>query len=221
MIKKVKRPLAVATTCLLVVAAILAAVYALGQYALGRMLSEDALMTARLWSQARLQGRQHGSGRAVAGADTETIAEALGIAHIDRLLLVSAEGDPIAVCAPAADGAADFTRVMASAIGPEIAPFSRGERRLHRSTASAGSASSPTAAGSSFRPKEPAARGSRSAWTRRTRRPSLPRPSPARWRSAAASPPSPSSPSWPASAIGSASSMPRTPPSASSLCTTS
>ena len=121
MIKKVKRPLAVATTCLLVVAAILAAVHMLGQYALGRMLSEDALMTAATWSQTAFKGGSMDPA-VLSDADTDKIRKALGIAHIDRLLLVSAEGDPMPLRA-GGDGAADFTRVMASAIGPETAPF--------------------------------------------------------------------------------------------------
>ncbi len=111
-----KKPLATAATLVLVASGILAAVYGLGQYALGRMMADDAVTSADLWSRAL--NRNDGSLEVtLAGTSTETLASTLHIASIDRVLLIPAERNPIAFHGP--DASAELKQAVAGTAGAE------------------------------------------------------------------------------------------------------
>ena len=87
----VKRPLATAVTVVLVAGGVLSAVYALGQYALGHMMAEDAITRAEIWSGSLRGGAVE---VALAGPNPEALAGSLRLANIDRVLLVPLKGRP-------------------------------------------------------------------------------------------------------------------------------
>jgi diguanylate cyclase (GGDEF)-like protein len=116
-----KRPLATALIIVLVAGGVLTVAYALGQYALGRMMADDALTRAELWTKAL--GHSNGGIEArLAGISPEALKRTLSAAGIDRLLLVPASGNPIAIHGP--DATAELKNVVASVVGPEP-PLSR------------------------------------------------------------------------------------------------
>ena len=108
-----RKPLTTAVTLAGVILAVLVAVYVLGEFALGRMLKEDALATAELWSRAL--GQQNDLETALAGANPEALDSTLRIADIDRLLLVPAAQNPIAFRGQT--GAAELVGVTGAAKG--------------------------------------------------------------------------------------------------------
>ncbi len=88
-----KKPLTTVVTLILVAAGVLATVYGLGEYAIGRMMRDDALTTAELWSRAL---NRHGDlETTLAATSPDTLESTLNIAAIDRVLLIPARGDPI------------------------------------------------------------------------------------------------------------------------------
>ena len=109
-----KRPLATAATIVLVAGGVLAAVYALGQYALGRMMADDALTRAELWTNSLSRGGVEIEA-ALAGTRPETLEGTLRIANIDRVLLIPESGNPIPVHGP--DASAELKSAVASAVG--------------------------------------------------------------------------------------------------------
>jgi diguanylate cyclase (GGDEF)-like protein len=108
-----KKPLTTAITLVLVAAGVLASVYGLGQYAIGRMMREDALTTAGLWSRSL---DRHGDLEAtLQAASPETLKSTLHIAGIDRLLLIPSDRDPIGL--QGNDASAELAQVVAGATG--------------------------------------------------------------------------------------------------------
>jgi diguanylate cyclase (GGDEF)-like protein len=96
-LKKIeKKPLTTAATLVVAGACVLAGVYALGEYALGRMLQKDALTSAELWT--RTLGWSGGDLEAtLKGMGADGLTRTLEIAGIDRLLLLSPDGEPIPI----------------------------------------------------------------------------------------------------------------------------
>jgi hypothetical protein len=116
-LKKIeKKPLATAATLVVVAGGILAAVYALGEFALGRMMADDALTIADLWSRS-LDRDGRGLEATLAGTSEETLASTLHIAKIDRVVLIPAGRNPIVVHGPNAD--AELKQVVAGNTGGE------------------------------------------------------------------------------------------------------
>jgi diguanylate cyclase (GGDEF)-like protein len=111
-----KKPLATAATLLLVAAGIFAAVYALGEYALARMMADDALTTANIWSQTIHRGNG-GIEAALAGTDPETLSSTLKITKIDRVVLIPENREPITAYGP--DSGSELKQVIAKTLGPE------------------------------------------------------------------------------------------------------
>jgi len=106
-----KKPLTTAATLVVAAACILAGVYALGQYALGRMLQQDALASAELW--ARTLGWDGGDLQAALDkVGPDGLRRTLEIAGIDRLLLLSSDGEAIPIAG--SDGGADLARTATS-----------------------------------------------------------------------------------------------------------
>ena len=91
-----KKPLATAATLVVAAACVVAGVYALGEYALGRMLQKDALSAAELWT--RTLGWKGGDlETTLKGISADGLNRTLEIAGIDRLLLLSPDGEPIPI----------------------------------------------------------------------------------------------------------------------------
>jgi diguanylate cyclase (GGDEF)-like protein len=111
-----KKPLATIATLVLVAAGIVAAVYALGEFALGRMMADDALTSAEIWSQTLKRG-SGGIEATLAGTNPETLASTLKITKIDRVLLIPEKREPLTVHGP--DASAELKQVIATRIGPK------------------------------------------------------------------------------------------------------
>jgi diguanylate cyclase (GGDEF)-like protein len=111
-----KKPLAKAASLALLVCAVLAAVYVLGQLALGRMLAGDAASTSEVW--ARSVVKDYGNLEAtLAGTSPEVLESTLSIADIDGLVLISpSNGLTTVYGANAAEG---LENVVASAVGTD------------------------------------------------------------------------------------------------------
>jgi diguanylate cyclase (GGDEF)-like protein len=93
--ENVRKPFTTTVTVILVAVAVVGAVYGLGQFAIGRMMKEDALTTAELWTRAL---ERHGDLEStLTKASSETLESTLHIAEIDRLLLIPVNGDPVAL----------------------------------------------------------------------------------------------------------------------------
>ncbi len=88
-----KKPFTTVVTLVLVAVGVLAAVYGLGEYAIGRMMRDDALSTAELWSRAL--DRNGDLETTLKATSPEALESTLSIAAIDRVLLIPASGDPI------------------------------------------------------------------------------------------------------------------------------
>lgn len=112
----VTRQLATAVTVALVAAGVLSAVYALGQYALGHMMADEAIARAELWS--RTLGNGASIETALAGSTPEALAGTLRLANIDRVLLISKKGDPLPVYGP--DDSAQLGNVVAARAGTRL-----------------------------------------------------------------------------------------------------
>jgi len=109
-----KKPLATAATLLLVAAGMIAAVYALGEYALARMMADDALTTADIWSQT-IDRSAGGIEASLAGTNPETLASTLKITKIDRLVLIPENREPLTVYGP--DSGSELKQVIAKTLG--------------------------------------------------------------------------------------------------------
>lgn len=112
-----KKPLATAATLLLVAGGIFAAVYALGEYALARLMADDALTTANLWSQT-IQRGNGGIEAALAGTDPDALSSTLKITKIDRVVLIPENRQPITVYGP--DSGSELKQVIAKTVGREL-----------------------------------------------------------------------------------------------------
>ncbi len=121
MTKIERKPLATIISLVIVAAGILAAVYALGHYALGRMMEDDALTSAELWSRS-LDRNGGDLEAALAGTSPNMLQSTLRIANIDRLLLIPTKGDPIPFYG--SDGGAELKQVLAATATPPKSLFS-------------------------------------------------------------------------------------------------
>jgi diguanylate cyclase (GGDEF)-like protein len=110
-----RKPLATAATLLIVAAGIVAAVYALGEYALSRMMSDDALTTADIWSQT-IHRDNGGIAATLAGTDPDVLTNTLKITKIDRVVLIPEKGDPITVYGP--ESGSELKQVIARKVDP-------------------------------------------------------------------------------------------------------
>jgi diguanylate cyclase (GGDEF)-like protein len=108
-----KRPLTTALSLAVTGALVLAGVQALGQYALGRMLEQNALRLSELWTRT-LGGVGKDIETALAGVDARTLETTLNITGIDRLLLIPSDRDPLALYG--SDGERDLRLVADGAL---------------------------------------------------------------------------------------------------------
>ena len=111
-----KKPLATVATLALVAAGIFAAVYALGEFALGRMMADDALTSAEIWSQTLNRG-SGGIEATLAGTNPDVLESTLKITKIDRVLLIPEKREPLAVQGP--DASAELKQIIATRLGPK------------------------------------------------------------------------------------------------------
>jgi diguanylate cyclase (GGDEF)-like protein len=77
-------------------AAVLAGLYALGEYTLGRMLKRDAVATANLWARA-IMTEDANLRQALAAVSDEALARTLAVASIDSVLIIPKQGDLLTV----------------------------------------------------------------------------------------------------------------------------
>jgi diguanylate cyclase (GGDEF)-like protein len=106
-----KKPLTTVATLVIAAAGILAGVYVLGQYAIGRMLQQDALASAELW--ARALGWDGGDPQAALDKiEPDRLTRTLEVTGIDRVLLISHDGGPIPFVG--SDGSADLASTVKS-----------------------------------------------------------------------------------------------------------
>ncbi len=110
---KKKKPLTTIVTLILVAGGVLAAVYGLGQKAIGRMMRDDAVTTAELWSRSLDRGGDLET--TLAAVSPETLESTLHIASIDRVLLIPSDRDPITVHGSGATG--ELAEVAAKVTG--------------------------------------------------------------------------------------------------------
>ena len=109
-----RKPLTKIASLALLVGVILASVYMVGQFALARMMAQDALTTAEIWSRSVLDGS--GSEATLAGLNPDTLASTLDIANIDGLVIVAADGGLTALVG--SNAAAHLQHVIAGTAGP-------------------------------------------------------------------------------------------------------
>jgi diguanylate cyclase (GGDEF)-like protein len=99
------------------VAAILTAVFLLGQYSLGKMLSREAVGTAELWYGATLGEKRQAVGTAIEATEPERLAHSLSVAGLDAVLVIGEDGSVRRV-GPEAPGAEDDLREV---LAPQLA----------------------------------------------------------------------------------------------------
>lgn len=109
-----KKPLATVASLVVLACVILVAVYMLGQFALGRMMAADAVATAEVWSRSVIKERANVE-VSLAGTSTDVLNSTLDIANIDKLVLISPNGQLTPV--RGADAADELKRVTATADG--------------------------------------------------------------------------------------------------------
>ena len=109
------KPLTTIVSLALIACVILGSVYVLGQLALARMMARDALATAEIW--ARSVVAEPGLKGGLAGLDPGALSSTLGIANIDKLVLVAADGQLTDLYG--SDAAAELQKVIAEAVGAE------------------------------------------------------------------------------------------------------
>jgi hypothetical protein len=102
------RPLATIATIFLVAGGVLVAAYAFGEYALGRMMADDALTRADLWVGSL--SRSGDLEATLAETSPETLDGTLRIANIDRVMIVPQGQSPLPIYGP--DAGAELTRVV-------------------------------------------------------------------------------------------------------------
>jgi diguanylate cyclase (GGDEF)-like protein len=115
------KPLATVATLVLLACGILAAVYVLGQFALGRMMAGDAVATAEVWSRSVIK-EQASLERVLASAESGALDPTLQIANIDRLVLISPDGELTSI--RGAEAAKELKRVAATAAGADRPTYS-------------------------------------------------------------------------------------------------
>ncbi len=113
-----KKPLTTIVTLILVAGGVLAAVYGLGQNALGRMMRDDAVSTADLWS--RSLGRHGDLEATLTATSPDALESTLHIASIDGVLLIPSDGDPIGI---AGNNAASELAKVTAKVGGSAAPL--------------------------------------------------------------------------------------------------
>jgi diguanylate cyclase (GGDEF)-like protein len=108
-----KKPLATIATLILIACGIIAAVYALGEYSLSRMIADDAVATADVWS--RSLNRRAGIEATLAGMNPDTLTSTLKITNIDRVVLIREKREPIDVYGR--DAGVELKHVIAATAG--------------------------------------------------------------------------------------------------------
>ena len=108
-----RKPLATVATVVLIAVGVLGSVYGLGEFAIGRMMKDDALSTAELW--ARALSRRGDITTTLQRSSPETLESTLQIADIDRLLLIPPSGDPIGIYG--GDAKSELAAVVVDATG--------------------------------------------------------------------------------------------------------
>jgi diguanylate cyclase (GGDEF)-like protein len=111
--------LAISAKITLMAAGILAGIYALGEFTVGRMLTRDAVGTAQLWSLSALENASTDIREAIEAADGKRLARALSIARIDRLGLLDKDGRVTPL--HGAVSGADMERAVAAIEGGDAA----------------------------------------------------------------------------------------------------
>lgn len=111
-----RTPLTTAATLAVIAGGIIAAVYALGEYAIGRMMADDALTTAEIWSRT-LKRDQAGIEATLAGTSADTLASTLEITKIDRVVLIPADREPITF--QGSDATGELKHIIATVAGEE------------------------------------------------------------------------------------------------------
>jgi diguanylate cyclase (GGDEF)-like protein len=113
----------VTTGLLVTAAALFAGLSLVGKYSLGRMLAQDALVTAELLSKTALKDPLRRAPTGLTRADTNRLAELLSIAHADALLSIPAHGAPVPLLGPPSEARSDFQRATAAALPAGRTPF--------------------------------------------------------------------------------------------------
>ena len=108
-----RKPFATVATVVLIAVGVLGSVYGLGEFAIGRMMKDDALSTAELW--ARALSRRGDITTTLQRSSPETLESTLQIADIDRLLLIPPSGDPIGIYG--GDAKSELAAVVVDATG--------------------------------------------------------------------------------------------------------
>jgi diguanylate cyclase (GGDEF)-like protein len=117
LIQHEKGPLATAAVLVLIGGGVLAGAYALGEFTLGRMLKQDAIATAQIWSQSALKDSSVDIGLALAGTDAAALARSLEITMIDSIALIPSDGT--AITTHGADAVGELERTIADAAGAD------------------------------------------------------------------------------------------------------
>ncbi len=107
---------------LLLGGAILATVFMLGQFALKRMLSSDAVATAEVWSRSLIKEGADLEAT-LAGASKDALVSTLDITNIDRLVLVSPSHQLTTI--HGADSAEELRRILVGATGANIPVYAQ------------------------------------------------------------------------------------------------
>jgi diguanylate cyclase (GGDEF)-like protein len=119
-----RKPLPLAASLVLVAGIVVTSVYWLGQLTIAKMLSEDAVVSAELWAQSAFPEGTADIARAAAERAGEAEARRREVAHIDRVVVVPAHGDPTPIGLEGRGGDEDLARVIAARVAPDAPPFS-------------------------------------------------------------------------------------------------
>ena len=117
-----KKPLATAATLILIACGIIAAVYALGEYSLSRMIADDAVATANVWSQSL--DRKGGIEATLAGMNPDALTSTLKITKIDRVALIPEKREPIDVYGQ--NASVELKHIVAAVVGSKRSLYSIG-----------------------------------------------------------------------------------------------
>ncbi len=117
-----RKPLATVASLVLLSCAVLAAIYMLGQFALGRMMAGDAVATVEVWSRSVLGEQAADLEAALAATGPKTLDSTLNFASIDRLVLIAPNGRLTTI--RGANAADELGRVTAEAGSADAAIYS-------------------------------------------------------------------------------------------------
>jgi diguanylate cyclase (GGDEF)-like protein len=106
-----KKPFATIATLIMIACGIAAAIYALGEYSLTRLIAEDAIATAEVWSDA-LDRRGSSIETTLAGMNPDALTSTLKITNIDRVVLIPEKRNPIDLYGE--DASAELKHVVAA-----------------------------------------------------------------------------------------------------------